>query len=205
MAQINFSNRELIKKGWGKVKENATLLVKVLLVFIGLSIISSILNASFEQAIAVAMLVSIAVSVVQTIFEIGFIRIGLDIVDNKKPDFKDLYSNYNLFLPFFLTSLMFGLAVVIGLILLIVPGIYLAVRYQFVSFVIVDKKLGYMKALRAAGELTKGRWMKIFMFDLALIGLNILGLLAIGIGLLLTIPTSFFAALYLYKRLASRN
>ena len=205
VAKVDFSKRELIRKGWGKVKEHAHLLIKILLAFIGLSIVSSIINVAFEEVMAVALLASIVVTIVQTVFEIGLIKIGLDIIENKKPNFKDLYSNYTLFLPFFLTSIILGIIIIVGFILLIIPGIYLAVRYQFTSFVIVDKKLSYWTAIKKAGELTKGRWMQIFLFDLALIGLNLLGLLALGIGLLLTIPTSFFASVYLYRRLASSN
>lgn len=197
----NFSKKDLIKKGWEKTKQHASFLVKILLVFILISIVSSVVNLTMEGS-AIALLVSIALTVVQTVFEIGFITIGLDIVDGKKPDFKDFYSHYPLFLPFFLTSLIFGILVIVGFILLIVPGIYLAVKYQFVSFVVVDKKLSYWTAIKKAGELTEGKWMQIFLFDLALVGLNLLGLLALGVGLILTIPTSFFAAAYLYRHLA---
>lgn len=197
----SFSKKELIKKGWERTKEHARLLLKILLVFILLSLVSSIVNVTMEGS-AIALLVNIASTIIQTVFEIGFITIGLEIVDGKKPGFKDLYSHYPLFLPFFLTSLIFWIMVLVGLILLIVPGIYLAVKYQFTSFVVVDKKLSYWTAIKKAGELTQGRWMKIFLFDLTLIGLNILGLLALGVGLLLTIPTSFFAAAYLYRKLS---
>ncbi len=123
-------------------------------------------------------------------------------MDGKKPDPADLYKNYNLFFRFFFTSLLYGIIVILGFILLIVPGIYLAVKYQFTPYIVVDKKIAYLAAMKEAAKLTSGRWMSIFLFDLTLIGLNILGALALGIGLLITIPTSVLASSYLYRKLS---
>lgn len=203
MAKQEFSKEDLIKQGWKATKSNVGILVQILLVFIAISAISSLLQTSTKESLIIGFVVSVASTIVSTVFEIGMIKIALNIVDRKKADIKDLYQNYPMFLNFFLSALMYGILVVVGFILLIVPGIYLAVRYQFYSFILVDKKLGPIEALRAAGKLTQGRWMQIFLFDLLLIGLNILGAIALGVGLLLTIPTSFFAAAYLYRKLSA--
>jgi uncharacterized membrane protein len=40
----------------------------------------------------------------------------------------------------------------VGMVLLVVPGIYLAVRYQFMPYLIIDKGMQPMDALRAAGN-----------------------------------------------------
>lgn len=203
MAQADFSNIELIKKGWGATKSNVVILLKIALVFILVSIVVNLIDIASSHNPGIVGLVGIFNTVISTILEIGLITIGLSIVDGKTPKFEDLYSHYNRFLEFFLTSLLMGVIVVIGFILLIIPGIYFMVKYQFTLFNVVDKKLAYMKALNASSEMVKGRWMRVFMFDLGLIGLNILGLLALGVGLLITIPTSFFAGLYLYRRLSN--
>ena len=200
---MEFSKKELIKQGWEATKANAFFLAKLLLIYIFISILTNAIQTSVQDQIALALIISLISTVISTVLEIGWIRIVLDIVDNKKPDIKELYQNYPLFIQFFLTNLILVVIVLIGTILLIIPGIYLAVRYQFTPYVVVDKKLAYLTALKEAGKLTQGRWMAIFLFDLTLIGLNILGAIALGIGLLITIPVSFLATSYLYRRLAS--
>jgi uncharacterized membrane protein len=202
MAEVSFSKSELIKKGWGTTKSNYVILLKIALVFILVSIAFNAINIISNNQVGVVSITSLISSIIQTILEIGVIKIGLDIVDGKTPDFKDLYSNYNRFIEFFLTSLIVGIIIVVGFILLIIPGIYFAVRYQFTPYIVVDKKLAYKKAWDTSAEMVKGRWMKVFLFDLSLIGLNILGVLALGVGLFLTIPTSIFASIYLYRKLS---
>lgn len=205
MAEVNFSKGELIKKGWGTTKSNYVILLKIALVFIVVSIVFNAINLMANHQAGVVSLTGLISSVIQTILEIGVIKIGLDIVDGKTPDFKDIYSNYNRFIEFFLTSLIVGIFIIVGFILLIIPGIYLAVRYQFTPYIVVDKKLAYKKAWDTSAGMVKGKWMQVFLFDLILVGLNILGALALGVGLFVTIPTSFFASLYLYRRLGSSN
>lgn len=203
MAKVNFSNTELVRKGWAATKSNVPLLLKVLLLFVAVYAVNFILDGILSDQLLIFILFSIAGTVVDMLLQIGITKIALDIVDKKSINLKEAFSHFELVIPYFVTTLMFFIIFIIGLILLIIPGIYFTVKYQFYTYVIVDKKLGYWAALKESGSLVKGRWMKIFIFDLALIGLNILGLLALGVGLLLTIPTSFFAAAYLYRRLAS--
>lgn len=56
----------------------------------------------------------------------------------------------------FVTGILYGLGVVIGTALLIVPGIWFALRYGAAMFVVVDENLGAIQALNRSAELTKG-------------------------------------------------
>ena len=199
MAETTFSKSDLIKKGWGATKANKVILLEVLLIFIAVSIVTSFIENNVG---ALRPLVGIISTVIDTVLEIGIFKIALDIANGKTPNIKDLYMNYNRFLEFFITSLAVGIMIVVGFILLIIPGIYLGVKFQFTPYIVVDKNLAYSKAWSLSSQMVKGRWMSIFLFDLTLLGLNILGALALGIGLFLTIPTSLLATVYLYKKLS---
>jgi hypothetical protein len=54
------------------------------------------------------------------------------------------------------------LAIAIGLILLIVPGIYLAIRFLFFAQAIVLEGTGLTEAFGRSGELVKGSWWRVF-------------------------------------------
>jgi uncharacterized membrane protein len=101
------------------------------------------------------------------------------------------------------SSILYGLIVGVGFILLVVPGIYLALRLQFYSFYVVDKNAGITDSLKMSWEATKGNTLNIFLFVLILIALNILGAIALLVGLLVTIPVSFIAVALLYRKLSA--
>ena len=106
-----------------------------------------------------------------------------------------------MFVSFFLAGLLMGILVLGGLILLVIPGIYVAIKLQFTPILVADKGLGPVGAVKASWELTKGKWFKLFVFDLLVAGINILGAIALGVGLLFTIPLSAIAFVYLYRKL----
>ena len=143
-------------------------------------------------------LVSMVISV---LVQIGSIKITLDLYDGKPLNFSNLYSHSNLILRYLGASILFGLMVAVGFILLIIPGIYLAIKYQFFSFLIVDKNMGIMDSFKKSEDMTQGVKMNLLLFSLALAGVNILGALVFIVGLIVTIPTTVMATVYVYKKL----
>lgn len=65
-------------------------------------------------------------------------------------------------LPFVLATIACGLMVVAGMLLLIVPGIYLAVVFGFYGWYLVLEKQGPIKALGASFQLVEGQWWYAF-------------------------------------------
>lgn len=97
----------------------------------------------------------------------------------------------------FLLQVLVGLTVLGGFILLIVPGIYFALKLSFASYYLVDKNCSVMEAYKASWDATKGNLGKIW----GLVGVNILFaiLCVVLIGIYFTVMYSAaFAALYEY-------
>lgn len=82
--------------------------------------------------------------------------------------------------------------VVVGLLFLIVPGIYLGLKYQFFGYLIVDRGMGPFEALKESGRLTEGAKTDLFVFWLSLF----CGILVIMIvlGLLIALPIGLLMA-----------
>jgi uncharacterized membrane protein len=95
------------------------------------------------------------------------------------------------------------IAIGIGLIFLIVPGIFILAILFFVPYVVVDEKRGILQSLARNMELTKGIRLQLFLFILVLIVVNVLGVLALGVGLLVTFPVTYLASAYVYRRVNS--
>jgi hypothetical protein len=83
------------------------------------------------------------------------------------------------------TGLLWGLAVLIGSLLLVIPGIILFVRYIFASPVVVLEHTAYSSALRRSRELGRGYWWRILFAYL--IGQVVIFILYIGLSIALWI------------------
>ncbi|MFQ5551374.1 MAG: hypothetical protein ACE5FJ_09075, partial [Gemmatimonadales bacterium] len=55
--------------------------------------------------------------------------------------------------------------------------------------------------IRHSWSITEGAAGKLFLLMLVLAGINVLGMLALGIGMLLTAPTALVAMGYTYRQL----
>ena len=102
----------------------------------------------------------------------------------------------NLFIPFktswvnsILAYLMMGVLVVVGFILLIIPGIIAALMFSQVFFIMgEDKEIGAYDALVKSMNLMKGYKWKFFRIILRLMGLAILCIFTLGIGFIWLAP-----------------
>lgn len=191
----SFGKVDLVKEAWALFKKNLNLFA----LLVGVYIVYYLVNGLFNDSVILSLLLSI----VSLILEIGSINLVLRLVDGEKADIKDLYSYSNLPMKAFKTfiaSIFAGIAFVGGLILLVIPGVYIAIRLQFFVYYIVDKDADIMDALKMSWDLTKNGKLNLFLFDVLLVLLNFGGALLLGVGLLLTLPLSLVAMTLLYRK-----
>lgn len=62
--------------------------------------------------------------------------------------------------------------------------------------------MGPLESLKQSWNATKGETLQLFVFGLLMVGLNIIGALLFGIGLLVTVPITMIAVVYIYKKLS---
>ena len=147
----------------------------------------------------------VALWIISMIVEIGIVKIGLMLSRDQKPSISELFSNGSLFIKYLLAYICYGLAVLGGFLLLIVPGIIFAIALGMFGYFIVDKKMGPIESLKASRVLTKGVRWQLFWFGGLLVLLNIGGLLCLVVGLLFTIPISLIASTYVYDKLRQQD
>lgn len=198
-----FSLNEAIKFGWDTTKSNFSFLIKILLVVFTVYLFSGLISEKIKGLDPVTnMLIAIVFWIIQVIVGMGLVKITIEFVENRKPKLSDLYREYPLFFKYLAGAILAGVIVGIGFILLIIPGIIFSVKLKFVGFLIIDKGLGPIEAIKQSWKITKGQVWNLILLSLALTGLNILGMLAFLVGLLWTIPTSSIAEAYVYRKLS---
>jgi hypothetical protein len=144
----------------------------------------------------IAMLYSF---LVKPVFEFGGNMIFVQAVRKTKPDFEYLIKGFmENYLHIILANLLVFALVVLGLFALIVPGIIIACRLAFVSYIIMDKKLDPIEAVELSWKLTKGHGWQIFFMFFVSIFIVIFGLILLIIGIFPAIMwiCSSFASLY---------
>jgi len=194
-----FSKSEAIKFGWGAMKANFWKLLGILAV--AWLIIAVLSWVTGKMPSGLSGLFSLATVAVELVIGIGLIRIALKVCDGQPIEIGDIFSGYPLIWKYFLVSILVGLITFTGFILLIIPGIIWALKYQFATYLVVDKGSGVMEAIKKSGQMTAGEKWNLFVFGLLLGLMNVAGALALGFGLLATVPTTMIAAAYVYRKL----
>ena len=133
----------------------------------------------------------------------GYIRIVLDYQSGTKRPLADVFSQFQHYWQVFFATLILGLIIGLGFVALIIPGIYLALRFQFTIPLIIDKNLSITEAMKQSTALTSGIKLSLFGFDLAALGVIILGAIVFGIGVFVAMPVVWLAYIHLYKKLSA--
>jgi hypothetical protein len=91
--------------------------------------------------------------------------------------------------------------VTVGFFCLILPGIYLVIAYTFSYLLAVDKGLGIWESMETSRKVITRQWFRMFGLILLAIPFMLLGVIALGIGIFVTIPLVTGAFIYAYEDL----
>lgn len=201
MATKSFSKKEAISYGWKTTKSNFRFFLLLIPILLAVQFLPGFFRSNLHNAPFLSFLISLCFSIIRIITSLGEIRIALNIHDKKKAKLSDLFSHAEMVINYFLASVLYGLIVFAGFLLLIIPGIVWAIKFQYYPYFIVDKKLPPIDSLKASSKITQGVKWSLFWLGLELAVIYILGFLALGVGIFLTMPTVMLAQAYVFRKL----
>ncbi|TLU88429.1 MAG: hypothetical protein FDX30_02575 [Chlorobium sp.] len=178
-------------QAWNMFKEHVGEFVGFTLIIFVASALSSRMNFAG----------SIVISAAASSFYAGYAIAAFRILTGQPFEFADFFKGFNYFLPLFLAGLAMGFLVLTGLALLVIPGIYLAVCYMFTTFLIIDYRMEFWQAMETSRKIITKHWFAFFGFTFVLFLVNLLGVLALGIGILVSIPVTACASAIAYKEI----
>ncbi|MEI8031992.1 MAG: hypothetical protein WCH05_01400 [Chlorobiaceae bacterium] len=164
--------------------------------FIGFTLIVIVLSSLSSHPFG-----SLLFSALATPLYAGYAIVAFKLSVGQEIEFSDFFKGFNYFLPLFLAGLAMGLLVSVGFVLLILPGIYLAVGYTFAIYLIVDHRMEFWQAMETSRKIVTKHWFRILWVGVVLAAVNLLGLLALGVGLLVSLPVSACAAAIAYREI----
>ena len=207
---MNFSPGDAIKFGWETFKQRPWFFIGAIAILAVANIavgfvsgtVDSATGGSFDEPTLLGNLVSYPLGV---LISMGMTAFFLAAHDNPHGvEFATLW-HPSPYWKFFATSVLASLAVGIGLLLLIIPGLIAMVLFMFSTFLVIDRGLSPIEALKASMEMTRGNRWPLFGFILLCMLIIVVGVLALGVGLLVAIPIVGLAFAYAYRLLSGGN
>ena len=206
MKDISVSS--IFSKAWEVFKENGSDIVVITFVYIVLSSVISVLDSMAEGSnFIIVLLFSIACGISQMILALGYYRMLLNAVDEKVSTLSVLFmhTNPSLLLHYIIGSIVAGVAIVIGFIFLIIPGIYLAIRLQYFTYCVLEQEEpDCIQALKESWQMTEGHVLDLFALGCLAFCIVILGLIALVVGLIVAIPVVGLMSAIAYRILSSK-
>jgi phage FluMu protein Com len=125
---------------------------------------------------------------IQLYLGIGVTQMMMNMARKKRADFSDIFNGGSRFLPVLGVSLLFGLALLFGFLLLIVPGVIMLLIWWPCYYLVVDDKSEVFESFSVARTITEGNMGTIVLVWLVGLGISLLGCLALCVGLLFAAP-----------------
>ena len=111
----------------------------------------------------------------------GMWSLMIHLAEGFKFQFSTLFSKPLYFWRFIALNIMVYAIVIVGLILLVVPGIMWAIQFGMAQQAMSNENLGPIAALKRSSQLTKGHRMKLFVWFLSCMGILMVASMLAGI------------------------
>lgn len=191
------------KHGWRQLWKNALELFLILIISFAISLPSAV-NRDYDGAGAVMLGIfsfAYGVLIVGPIgYGVAFAYLKAARGDQLKV--KDMFEVFRNYWNAVLASLLVDVIIVIGLVLLIIPGIIFACKLAFTPYLVVDRKMEVIEAVKESWRMTGGYAWKVFLIGLLGFFISIAGLICFGVGIIVAIMWITLALASLYHAVA---
>lgn len=217
-GQYQFSIRDIIREAWNKtsgVKGTIWLAMILYLVIavpvsIGVPFILELVGLPSEpdpgQAMTATMFIGIIVSQVVVMLVTlplgaGLFMVGLKIASGVDVSASEVLNYFHKSLTLLGTVIVLYIMLIIGFMLLVIPGIYLMFAYYLAIPLVVEKGLRPWQALEASRKAVSKRWFRFAGLSIALWLLMIVAAIPLGIGLIWVLPLMLIAYGIAYRNI----
>ncbi|MCK5813363.1 MAG: hypothetical protein KAH03_03855 [Cocleimonas sp.] len=182
------------------------------LLFIGLLIVSVVLGVIFGSGaqpgemptggqIGTQIVVQLLIMGLLYPFMAGIMMMGVKRSVDQPISSKMMFSYFSVTGTLIVAGLLSTIFIWIGFVLLIIPGLYLAIAYGLIIPLIADKKLSAWQAMEASRKAITKRWFKIFALYFVMVIILMVSMIPLGLGLIWTYPMMISLMGILYREI----
>jgi len=203
MSQLAIDLVELFKFSFNQYKKYVSFVIGAMLTYFVLAVVPQIyfMLRVPETPTTEGQFVSFLLTMIQLFLSLGFTKIMLLLVQDEFVEVADMFNNFRLFLSYFVASFLYGIAVALGTLLFIIPGIFIAIRFQFYPYFILEEGVSSFTALQKSYFLSQNLTFELLLFGAVVVILNVIGILLMGAGIIFTYPLTTMATAVVYKSL----
>ena len=204
MKHSAISMRHAFDFAWPAFKKHFGLFTAVLLTIFGAWVVLEIVVIAGQRfGILLWAVMHLAFLIFFAGVEVGLLQICRALSDGKAPAFAETFACLPLGPKFLAAQILYLLMVVIGLLLLVVPGVYLGVRYALFGFCFANGETNPLRCFQQSAIISKGATTGLLWILAALFVLNLLGASLLALGLFITVPLSVLIMTDVYRQLAT--
>ena len=200
-GRYDFDIGQVMREAWeltrgmkGSFWGAAVIVYAIMIVF------ALVAGAMTGHSIVLRFVTNIAFGTVSPVLLIGIIMMGVRRAAGLPVSFATAFSCFDQWVTVFLAGLITTFLTYLGIILLVLPGLYLAIAFCMTMPLIADRRLAAWQAIETSRKAVSKRWFKFFGL-LIVVGLVIFAsAIPLGIGVIWTAPWAINVVGVVYRR-----
>lgn len=193
--------RDSFKKALDIYQKNWKVIVQVAIVYFALGYLPNLLKNQLGENSPTYILSLFVMMFVGILMNIGLFHIGQKLYNDKPVDVMELFGHKDRLWSYLWLMIKSGVYIMLGLILFIVPGIILAIKYSLSSYLFILKGRTVNEAMSESSKLVGDNKMKLFLYYAAMIFMSaFFGSIPL-FGQLIAIPIIALMYMYLFSLL----
>lgn len=201
-ANPNWDIGSVFNEAWQLTSGYKATLWGALLIYIGISIAVSLPFELIGKGSIIMMVLSqIAIGLATYPLYAGMTILGIKRSVGDATNAFMVFDFYSKTIPIFLLYLLMMILIAVGLVLLIIPGIYLMVAYSMAIPLMVEKNMGIWEALETSRKTVHKCWFQVFGLYLVILILVVVAALPLGIGWIWALPFANIVTGIVYRNL----
>ena len=201
---------DVIGQAWELLKPQIGMWVVAILIYIAItgvfSVLSGIVGAVGGEdpsiiATFLSLLINVASTLVGFLVVAGLIKMALHHIRTGQAEIGKMFEITDVIAPVLIAGIIVTIATFAGFLLLIIPGVIVALGLSMVNPLIVDQKTDAIESIKRSWETCKPHLGALFLLYLVLGLVNLAGACACGLGLFVTLPLTQLAIALTYRNL----
>jgi hypothetical protein len=185
---------DCLERSWNLLKANFWPIVGSTFIALAVMIIAN----------AIPILGMVAGLLLTGVFYGGLYAYYLKRIRGQPTELADIFNGFTLaFVPLMFATLVTSLLTTLGVLLLILPGVYLGVAYTFTFMLVIDQRLEFWAAMEVSRRVITAQWWRMFGLLILAGIIALLGVFGLVIGLFITIPIYIGAIVFAYEDLCN--
>ncbi len=178
-----------IRRAWEVFQKEPGYFIGLVLVSQGLNLGAQLFATALPEFMGFVLTIGVAFTLLP--LQLGYAILTRKILLGEEYSFGDVFGGYKMAGELIMIYVMYFVLVVLGMVLLVLPGVYLAIAFAWGPYFLFFFGKGAWDSLDLSRRIIHRQWWGMFgFFIVAGLLLNLAGALVCLVGLLVSIPVS---------------